>query len=50
MLHALRNHIRKFDTDDVTMFIGSAHNGEALEINVLDFDSGPHPINERDTH
>ena len=24
MLHALRNHIRKFDTDEVTMFIGPA--------------------------
>jgi len=41
MLHALRNHIRKFDTDDVTMFIGPARNGALLEIGVLDFDADP---------
>ena len=26
MLHVLRNPIRKFDTDEVTMFIGPARN------------------------
>jgi len=41
MLHALRNHIRKFDTDEVTMFIGPARTGALLEVGVLDFEADP---------
>jgi hypothetical protein len=37
----IRNHIRKFDTDEVTMSIGPARNGAFLEVGVLDFDADP---------
>jgi hypothetical protein len=41
MLHALRNTIRKFDVDDVTMFIGPARDGALFEIGVLEFETDP---------
>lgn len=37
MLHALRHHLRAFETDDpaVTMFIGPSRTGDPLEVGVV---------------
>ncbi len=42
MIHAVRHHWRAFETDDpsVTMFIGPASDGEALEVGVVHDDEG----------
>jgi hypothetical protein len=42
MMHALRHHIRAFETDDpaVTMFIGPSTTAEPLEIGVVADDDG----------
>ncbi len=42
MVHAFRNHWKAYETDDpdVTMFIGPAASGEALEVGVVVDDDG----------
>ena len=42
MLHALRHHLRAFETDDpsVTMFVGPSTRGEPLEIGVVSDEHG----------
>jgi len=42
MLHAVRNHWRAFETNDlaVTMYVGPARAGEPLEVGVVDDDDG----------
>ena len=38
MLHALRNHVRRFVKDDaMVMFIGPAHDGVLLEVGVIEW-------------
>lgn len=39
ILHAIRNAIRAFEVDDVTMLIGPAGDGALLEVGILDLDS-----------
>ncbi|MDA8067424.1 MAG: hypothetical protein M0T77_02265 [Actinomycetota bacterium] len=43
MLHAIRNPLRAFDVDEVTMFLGPARDGSLLEVGVLDFE-GEDPV------
>lgn len=38
ILHALRNAIRSFDVDEVTMLIGPARDGTLLELGVVELD------------
>lgn len=42
MLHALRHHLRAFETDDpaVVMFVGPSTGGEPLEIGVVTDEDG----------
>lgn len=42
MIHAVRHHLRAFETDDaaVTMYIGPATNAELLEVGVVDDPEG----------
>lgn len=42
MMHALRGHLKAFETDDpaVTMFVGPARSGALLEIGVVIDDEG----------
>lgn len=39
MLHALRNTIQEFESDDVTMIAGAARDGALLELGVLNIES-----------
>lgn len=42
MLHAFRNHLKAFETNDpdVTMFIGPSQGGDLLEVGVVIDDEG----------
>ena len=44
MQHALRNNIRMFNVNDVTMFIGPARSGALLEVGVVGLDDDDDPV------
>lgn len=44
VLHALRNQVRAYDQDEVTMVIGPARDGAMLEVGVVDDEGDPRVI------